>query len=802
MKIIQQLKRQQQHQHQQIHLHLLKKERIGKEILSLYPLVDDELKCKLLVKLLIESLMEIRDSEPWSTLETDKIQSFVGSLDYLVEKYNLNRTGVVEQLIQSCFDRQYFFQCVLLTKMIGRNAIDYLETICTNIMKSIYRVDEDGRPVIKSQSYTTILTAIELYISYCEACKLDNGGVDVNNNSNNKNNSLILSTVYTTLFVTAWCASRFDILALLLEAHGKTSMDSMIGDLIKMSKIQKYTDDSMNYEMDTDEEDEAALINEDEAKKKAIENIVICKTLSNLFDLLVLKSFKMAYDQFFNNLAYHQVFDLIHQRVNLWIGTASAKLLVIPKPLTEIFSKKPQNTAGENLIEYIKSFPQFNTHDQINTWTAVTGKSETEVLENTILGPDHKKKQGIIGGGGSSSSGASSGTGRYRFEEEIELYRDSDLLQSFCIDPLSPDLSMMAIATTRGIREIDLKQNAHDSSSSFRDDFDMDNQLTETVTSPSSHSRKLRVSTKTTTTLHGAAGASKHKPNVFKSAISSLTKPVDHNMIVQCLESHPNSSYYLSGGIDGSVCLWQYGIPEVLTAYQLPQKPRIVRCKFNQSGTKFGACDIAGNLLLWQFAAQEDTLKPFYTLQAHSKQTLDFAFLNSGSLLATAGISSDSGRDVCLWDVLLPPNKSLIASYTDQENGAASIVYSPKRQTIIVGGKKGSITLYDIRTNKTLDSFKGHGLNTKTLALDPYEEFVCSGSSDGSIKVWSLPSLTCLNTFEDTHRKQTFVRPTGVFKSPVSTYGVMQVRLENNNIFSCGSDGRLLKRKYTKVYNY
>ncbi|KAF2073581.1 hypothetical protein CYY_005098 [Polysphondylium violaceum] len=769
-----------------------RKERTGKEVLSLYPLIDDELKTKLLVKLLIENIMECRESDPWS----DKIDSFVLSLNYLVEKYNLNRVGVVEQLMVSCFDRQYFFQCVLLAEMIDRKPIDYLEGICTNIMKSIYRVDEDGKPVIKSQSHTTILTAIELYVSYCEACKLEN-------RVGEKSDPLILSTVYTTLFVASWCASRFDILFLILSAgHQGKSMDSIIDELVKMSKVSRYTDDSLNYEMDTDEEDEAALINEDEAQKKALENIAICKTLSNLFDLLVLKYFKAAYDQFYNNLAYHQVFDLIHQRVNLWIGTASAKLLVIPKPLTEIFAKKPQNTAGENLIEYIKSFAQFNTRDQIETWNIV--KSDNDLLETTILGPDHKKRQGIIGGGSSSSS--ASGTGKYRFEDEIELYKDSDLLQSFCIDPTSPDLSRMAIATTRGIREIDLKQNAHDNSS-YRDDFDMDSQLTETVASPSSHSRKLRVSSKTATSLHGhgtlgAANGAKPKANVFKSAISSLTKPVDHNMIVQCLESHPNSSFYLSGGIDGSVCLWQYGLPEVLTAYQLPQKPRIVRCKFNQSGTKFGACDISGNLLLWQFAAQEDTLKPFYTLQAHSKQTLDFTFLNSGSLLATAGISSDSGRDVCLWDVLLPPNKSLIASYTDQESGAASIVYSPKRQTIIVGGKKGTITLYDIRTNKTLDSFKGHGLNTKTLALDPYEEFVCSGSSDGSIKVWSLPSLTCLNTFEDTHKKQTFVRPTGVFKSPVSTYGVMQVRLENNNIFSCGSDGRLLKRKYTKVYNY
>eukprot|EP01132_Coremiostelium_polycephalum_P008618 gene8618-10608_t len=520
------------------------------------------------------------------------------------------------------------------------------------------------------------------------------------------------------------------------------------------------------------------------------------KHLQRIFDLLVLKKFKKSFEDYtkrvFNynsiNPQYHQqVLDLILQRLNIWVGVIQPKLLILPKEITDTFYKKPQNVAADSLLELVKKLKLFNTQDRMEMWEVL--KKDTEVLEDVLL---------TVGGGvdkAQLTTSSSSNGSRIRFEDEIELYKDNDLLQGFCIDTTSPDLAVLAIATTKGIREIDLKQ-IHDG---YGNDLDLDQfqhigGTSDAFMSPTQSSRKLRISSKSVSSLNF-----KNKSNVFKSAFSSLnlsSKQVDHNIIVQCLESHPTSSYYLSGGIDGSVCLWQFGIPEALAAYQLPTKPRIVRCRFNQSGSKFGACDMAGNLMLWQFAAEEDTLKPFYTLKAHSKQTLDFTFLNSGSLLATAGISTDSKKDVCLWDVLLPPHKSLIASYTDQENGASSIVYSPKRQAIIVGGKKGNLSLYDIRTNKTIESFKGHSLNTKSLALDPFEEFVASGSSDGSIKVWSLPSLTCLSTFEEMHKKQTFVRPTGVFKSPVSTYGVMQVSLENNHIFSCGSDGRILKRKY------
>ena len=45
--------------------------------------------------------------------------------------------------------------------------------------------------------------------------------------------------------------------------------------------------------------------------------------------------------------------------------------------------------------------------------------------------------------------------------------------------------------------------------------------------------------------------------------------------------------------------------------------------------------------------------------QCHSKVTADFVFLGACSLIATAGHGSE-GRNVALWDTLLPQNKSLI----------------------------------------------------------------------------------------------------------------------------------------------
>jgi WD40 repeat protein len=92
-----------------------------------------------------------------------------------------------------------------------------------------------------------------------------------------------------------------------------------------------------------------------------------------------------------------------------------------------------------------------------------------------------------------------------------------------------------------------------------------------------------------------------------------------------------------------------------------------------------------------------------------------------------------------------------------------------------------------------LSSVKAHTLNVKSLAVDPMEDFIISGSNEGSVKAWDLPTLTCREHWEDVHVKSIFVRKPGVFEAPVSTYGVMQVMLSSKYLFSCGSDGRILR---------
>jgi hypothetical protein len=48
---------------------------------------------------------------------------------------------------------------------------------------------------------------------------------------------------------------------------------------------------------------------------------------------------------------------------------------------------------------------------------------------------------------------------------------------------------------------------------------------------------------------------------------------------------------------------------------------------------------------------------------------------------------------------LLPPNKSMVSYFTDHEAGASSVVYSPRHQTLISGGKKGGLCILSFHSS-------------------------------------------------------------------------------------------------------
>ena len=104
-------------------------------------------------------------------------------------------------------------------------------------------------------------------------------------------------------------------------------------------------------------------------------------------------------------------------------------------------------------------------------------------------------------------------------------------------------------------------------------------------------------------------------------------------------------------------------------------------------------------------------------------------------MFCTAGHSAD-GKNVALWDTLMPHKRCLIQGFTFHEAGASSCLYATQHHQLITGGKKGFIGIWDMRhTQRQINFFKAHDHPIKCLAIDPNEEFIVTGAVDGDIKV-------------------------------------------------------------------
>jgi WD40 repeat protein len=237
-----------------------------------------------------------------------------------------------------------------------------------------------------------------------------------------------------------------------------------------------------------------------------------------------------------------------------------------------------------------------------------------------------------------------------------------------------------------------------------------------------------------------------------------------------------------------------------VSVFQAGGGSRVTRVRFNASGSKLGATDMAGALSLWRFdLSEEEHAGPFFKYRVHSKRALELCWINEGSVLATGGTSRAGGkrRDVALWDVLMP--SPCVASWATHPGGAHSLAYSPRHQLLVSGGKEGDLCVFDLRQRVLLRTIsRAHALNIKCLALAPDESLLASGSTDGAVRVWDLGGAAVLAEREhwaDVHEKRTFMKPTtGFFSRPISTYGAMDVAFANGRLLSCGADGRLLSR--------
>ena len=77
----------------------------------------------------------------------------------------------------------------------------------------------------------------------------------------------------------------------------------------------------------------------------------------------------------------------------------------------------------------------------------------------------------------------------------------------------------------------------------------------------------------------------------------------------------------------------------------------------------------------------------------------------------------------------------LLPGFQCHADGSPAIGYAPRHQVLISAGKRGDVSIFDVRQRQLRHTFQAHDSPIRCMAFDPTEEYFITGAADGEVKV-------------------------------------------------------------------
>ncbi|MEM1291298.1 MAG: hypothetical protein AAGH67_07485 [Cyanobacteria bacterium P01_H01_bin.162] len=216
---------------------------------------------------------------------------------------------------------------------------------------------------------------------------------------------------------------------------------------------------------------------------------------------------------------------------------------------------------------------------------------------------------------------------------------------------------------------------------------------------------------------------------------------------------HAEKQLVATAGLDQTVKVWdfvgeqQYSID---VSQQMSDATQIWDIRFTAAGDRIAVIDSAGQLMLWQLAA--DQAEPKVLRQAHTSENFLTRLVSSPdkSVFATAGADGM----IRLWqaDTLAP-----LADWQAHDVPISSLYFSGGQQ-LVSADYEGQIRVWSTETVATdqgrtslrefsVSSPDDMPLSTFGLAVSPEGHFLAAASEDGFVRLWDLASGELLQQF-------------------------------------------------------
>ena len=202
-----------------------------------------------------------------------------------------------------------------------------------------------------------------------------------------------------------------------------------------------------------------------------------------------------------------------------------------------------------------------------------------------------------------------------------------------------------------------------------------------------------------------------------------------HTASVTCLEVFPEKELLMSSSNDASVRVWSLVTNKTIQIFEESTNPIKCLC-VSCSGNILVSGSYSGNIYVWDLNSFECK----HTLSGHAKVVGCIKVSRDTSMVI-------SGSDDCtlrIWNIK-DGNCMHTISFTD----SVKVIALTQNQLYIVAGihcSTNNLQVFNINTGRRHKNLYGHAHAVMCMLLIFSDKFLVTGSRDGTVRVWSIPS--------------------------------------------------------------
>ncbi|KAK6540832.1 hypothetical protein TWF694_008219 [Orbilia ellipsospora] len=151
-------------------------------------------------------------------------------------------------------------------------------------------------------------------------------------------------------------------------------------------------------------------------------------------------------------------------------------------------------------------------------------------------------------------------------------------------------------------------------------------------------------------------------------------------------------------------------------------------------------------------------------LGKHTDRVRTVSFSSNGGIVASA--SSDN--TICLWDTVIkqrmvewPALEQPMKNFSGHDSRICKLAFSPDGEKLASGSIDGAIIIWDVPTGWPVQRFRGHGGPIQAIAFSPGNEestlLLASGSSDSTMRLWDITTGQQIKVLEENLRAAAIV---------------------------------------------